>query len=143
MYTIRLQRYEGYNLKPNIIDLCMNSFHIQSLYFFAVHTSILIFMISVCRKEKGGGKEFNPPPNTYENKGLSLALSQHLFQKQSNLVCFSNNAHFNCLEMYDSSQNMIELLKLGCIKYLQYFVAFLNYTTQFNAFDFKHVSISF
>ena len=43
------------NLKPNIIDLCMNSFHIQSLYFFAVHTSILIFMISVCRKERGGG----------------------------------------------------------------------------------------
>ena len=75
---------------------------------------------------------------------VEFSIESALFQKkQSNLVCFSNNAHFNCLEMYDSSQNMIELFKLGCIKYLQYFVAFLNYTTQFNAFDFKHVSISF
>ena len=40
----------------------MNSFHIQSLYFFAVHTSILIFIISVCREEReveerGGGEK--------------------------------------------------------------------------------------
>ena len=71
------------NLKPNIIDLCMNSFHIQSLYFFAVHTSILIFMISVCRKERGGGGKSSTPSwllrVQYENKGLSLALSQHFF----------------------------------------------------------------
>ena len=65
------------NLKPNTMDLCMNSFHIQAPYFFAVHTSILIFIISVCREERvveerGGGKkreEFNPPSNTYGNKG--------------------------------------------------------------------------
>ena len=51
------------NLKPKIIDLYMKSFHIQSLYFFAVHTLIPIFMIYVCREEKGGGERVQPPPN--------------------------------------------------------------------------------
>ena len=71
---------------------------------------ILLFMLCVCLKKGGGeefnplltyenkrkgkmmcvygkkgGKEFNPPLNTsYENKGLSLALSQHL--SKNNLI---------------------------------------------------------
>ena len=82
------------NLEPKIIDLCMKSFHIQSLYFFAVHTLIRIFMIYVCRDEKGGGGRVQPPPNTYENKGLSLALSQHLFLKTIQFGLFFKQCSF-------------------------------------------------